>query len=98
MSGKRRKYTPEFREQAARLVIETGRPVAHVAAELGGGGQVLGRCGRLAEEPAAADDTVAVLDADKRAELERLRRENAELRLDRAFLKKAAAFFVSEQN
>ena len=35
MSGKRRKYTPEFREQAARLVIETGRPVAHVAAEIG---------------------------------------------------------------
>jgi hypothetical protein len=32
MSGKRRKYTPEFREQAARPVIETGRPVAHVAA------------------------------------------------------------------
>jgi hypothetical protein len=27
LSGKRRKYTPEFREQAARLVIETGRPV-----------------------------------------------------------------------
>jgi len=51
--------------------------------------------------PAAADDagnTGAVLDADERAELERLRRENAELRLDREFLKKAAAFFVSEQN
>src|ERR1700751_1199790 len=30
ISGKRRKYTPEFREQAARLVIETGRPVGHV--------------------------------------------------------------------
>jgi transposase len=43
MSGKRRKYTPEFREQAARLVIETGRPVAHVAAEIGVGEQVLGR-------------------------------------------------------
>ena len=28
MSGKRRRYTPEFREQAARLVIETGHPVA----------------------------------------------------------------------
>ncbi|MBX7435548.1 transposase [Mycobacterium sp. Y57] len=37
MSGKRKKYTPEFREQAARLVIETGRPVAHVAAEIGVG-------------------------------------------------------------
>ena len=43
MSGKRRKYTPEFREQAARLVIETGRPVAHVTAEIGIGEQVLGR-------------------------------------------------------
>lgn len=43
MSGKRRKYTPEFREQAARLVIETGRPVAQVAAEIGVGEQVLGR-------------------------------------------------------
>ncbi len=42
MSGKRRKYTPEFREQAARLVIETGRPVAHVAAEIGVGDQCWG--------------------------------------------------------
>ena len=98
MSGKRRKYTPEFREQAARLVIETGRPVAHVAAEIGVGEQVLGRWVHLAKESAAVGDTGAVLDADERAELLRLRRENAELRLDRAFLKKAAAFFVSEQN
>ena len=88
MSGKRRKYTPEFREQAARLVIETGRPTAQVAAEIGVGEQVLGRWVRLAREAAAAGDTDVVLDADERAELERLRRENAELRLDRAFLKK----------
>jgi transposase-like protein len=54
MSGKRRKYTPEFREQAARLVIETGRPVAHVAAEIGIGEQVLGRWVRLAREAASA--------------------------------------------
>jgi transposase len=59
---------------------------------------VLGRWVRLAREAAAAGDTGAVLDVDERAELERLRRENAELRLDRAFLKNAAAFFVSEQN
>jgi transposase-like protein len=56
MSGKRRKYTPEFREQAARLVIETGRPVAHVAAEIGVGEQVLGRWVRLAREAADAGD------------------------------------------
>ena len=83
---------------AARLVIETGRPAAHVAAEIGVGEQLLGRWVRRAREAAAAGDTGAVLDADERAELERLRRENAELRLDREFLKKAAAFFVSEQN
>jgi transposase len=88
MSGKRKKHTPEFREQAARLVIETGRPVAHVAAEIGVGEQLLGRWVRLARDAADAGNTGAVLDADERAELERLRRENAELRLDREFLKK----------
>src|SRR3954453_20870042 len=87
MSGKRKKYTPEFREQAARLVIETGRPVAHVAAEIGVGEQLLGRWVRLARDAADAGDTPRVLDGDERAELERLRRENAELRLDREFLK-----------
>jgi transposase len=96
MSGKRKKYTPGFREQAARLVIETGRPIAHVAAEIGVGEQLLGRWVRQAREHGG--DSGAVLDADERAELERLRKENAELRLDRQFLKKAAAFFASEQN
>ena len=42
-----RSTTPEFREQAARLVIETGRPVAHVAAEIGLGEQVPARWVRL---------------------------------------------------
>jgi hypothetical protein len=42
---------------------------------------------RLARAAASAEDTGAVLDADERAELEHLRRENAELRLAREFLK-----------
>jgi len=71
-------------------VIETGRQVAHVAAEIGVGEQVLGRWARLACRAASAGDTGAVLDVDERAELERLRRENAELRLDREFLKKSS--------
>jgi transposase len=96
VSGKGRKFTPEFREQAARLVIETGRPVAHVAAEIGVGEALLGRWVRLTQQRAEGHDTDAVLDADERAELERLRKEVTELRLDREFLKKAAAFFASE--
>jgi transposase len=75
MSGKRRKYTPEFREQAARLVIDTGRPVPHVAAEIRVGEKVLGRWLRLPREAAAAGDTARVLDSDDRAEPERLRRD-----------------------
>ena len=96
--GQAKEVHPGVPGAGCRLVIETGRPVAHVAAEIGVGEQVLGRWVRLQRQAAAAGDTGAVLDADERAELERLRRENAELRLDREFLKKAAAFFVSEQN
>lgn len=87
MSGKRKKYTPEFREQAARLVIETGRPVARVAAEIGIGEQLLGRWVRQARDDGG--DNGAVLDADERAELERLRKEKAELLLDRQFFQKS---------
>jgi transposase len=79
-------------------VIETGLPVAHVAAEIGVGERLLGRWVRLRREATSAGDTGTVLDADERSELERLHRENAELRLVREFLEKAAAFFVSEHN
>ena len=97
MSGKRRKFTPEFRAHSVRLVTETGRPVAHVAAEIGIGAQLLGRWVAKEKSDAGCDNKL-VLDDDERAELNRLRKENAELRLDRAFLKKAATFFASESN
>jgi transposase len=75
VSGKRRKFTPEFREQAAHPVIETGRPIADMAAEIGVGEALLGGWVRLARQRAEGDDTDAVLDADEREELERLRKE-----------------------
>lgn len=95
MSGSRRRFTPEFRAEAVRLVTETHRPVAHVAVEIGVGAQLLGRWVQQAAPP---DGSGRVLDADERAELVRLRAENADLRLDRSFLKKAAVFFASDQN
>lgn len=94
MAAKRKSYTPEYRREAARLVIETGRPIMHVAAEIGVGDQTLGRW--VAAERARMDGPPGALDADERAELARLRAENAELRMDREFLKKAAAFFATE--
>jgi transposase len=94
MSRKRKQYTPAYRHEAARLVIDTGRPIVQVAREIGVGEALLGRW--VAQERARTDHPPGVVDADERAELERLRVENAELRMDREFLKKAAAFFATE--
>lgn len=96
MSDKRRRFTPEFRAEAVKLVTDTGRPVAHVAAEIGVGAQLLGRWVKQAQP--AGDEADRALDLDERAELERLRKETTDLRLDRSFLKKAAVFFASDQN
>ena len=93
-SKKRKSYTPAYRREAARLVIDTGRPIVHVAREIGVGEQLLGRWVALAR--ARDDSPPPALDLDERAELERLRTEVTDLRMDRELLKKAAAFFVTE--
>ncbi len=80
-----------------RLVVDTGRPVAYVAAEVGVGEGLLGRWVAAAKARSATDNP-EVLGDDERAELQRLRKENAESHLDRAVLKNAAAFFASERN
>jgi transposase len=47
---------------------------------------------------ANAAEAPGALDADERAELARLRKENKELRMDREILRKAAAYFARETN
>jgi transposase len=96
-TSKRKTYTREYRREAARLVIDTGRTVAAVAREIGVGEQLLGRWVH-AERARTGGGAEAPLDLDERAELERLRRENQDLRMDNEFLGKAAAFFASKQN
>ncbi|MDN5764183.1 MAG: IS3 family transposase [Microlunatus sp.] len=87
MGAKRKSYTPKYRQDAAHLVIDTGRTIVEVAAEIGVGPQLLGRW--VAIERSRMDDPPEAIDANERAELERLRREVAELRMDREFLKKS---------
>ncbi|AKT50226.1 transposase [Arsenicicoccus sp. oral taxon 190] len=94
MGAKRKSYTPQYRVDAARLVIDSGRAIAEVSREIGVGEQLLGRW--VAAERARMVDPPPAVDVNERAELERLRAENAQLRMDREFLKKAAAFFVAE--
>ena len=47
---------------------------------------------------AERDEEPDALDASERKELERLRSENKDLRMDREILRKAAAYFARETN
>ncbi|MGP4983768.1 transposase [Corynebacterium casei] len=79
MSSSRKKYTPEYRQEAARLVVESGRPIAHVAKEIGVAEGLLGKWVKLERERQRSEDGRS--DADIRAENARLRRELAEVKM-----------------
>ena len=95
MARKYEKYSPEYREQAAKLVVETSRPIADVARELGVGETTLGNWVRAYREAHAADEPE--LPVSERARLRELERRTRELEMENAFLKKAAAYFAREQ-
>ena len=95
VSSSRKKYTPEYRQEAARLVLESGRPIAHVAKEIGVAEGLFGKWAKLERERQGSDDGRS--DADIRAENARLRRELAEAKMDNEFLSKATAFFAAKQ-
>lgn len=90
MGSQRRKFTPEFKDEAVKLVVNTGRPAATVARELGIVEQTLGKW--VAAHRASQTDGDGALNESERAELARLRKENADLNMDRAFPKKASLF------
>lgn len=95
---KHQRYPEEFRRDAARLVIDSGRSLRDVGLELGVNSETLRKW--VLDERAREEGKVkpeGPLDEAERRELERLRRRNAELEQDVAFLKKAAAFFAKEQ-
>jgi transposase len=94
MGRQRREFTPEYKDEAVRLVINTGRAVATVARELGVQESTLGRWVNSFKARQDAGD--GALSETERAELARLRKENSELKMDRAFLKKASLFFAQE--
>ena len=79
VSSSRKKYTPEYRQEAARLVIESGCPIPQVAKELGVGEGLLGKWVKLERERQGSGDGRS--DADIRAENARLRRELAEAKM-----------------
>lgn len=91
----KRKSTPEFKEQAAKRVVDNSLPIAQVAWELGINDTTLGFWvkayrKKLAKEPPPQD-----MPAHER--IHELERRNRELEMENAFLKKAASYFAREQ-
>src|SRR5215208_1294797 len=89
-----RKYPPELLDRGARVVIETGRPIAHVARDLGVPSETLRKYVRHVE----ADEGLRPErpSSQEREEIKALRREVYELRRANEILKAASVFFATE--
>ena len=91
----RRHFTQEYQDQAVSLVRDSGRTIRDVAKSIGVHEITLGKWVNKAKDGGSGQDKD--LSETERAELERLRKENATLRMERDFAKKVAAWFAKEQ-
>jgi transposase len=96
MARKRKQYTSEFKAAAVKLVKESnGKSISSIARDVG----VPESCLHLWVKQHDIDEgrgPAGALTTSERQELAQLRRDNRELRMERDFLKKAAAFFAKE--
>jgi len=94
MSKQRRSFTPEYKEQVARMVVEESRAIPSTAREIGVNEQTLRNWVNDYRASHAGDEPPLTI--SERARLRELEKEVRELRLEKEFLGKAAAFFASE--
>ena len=90
---RQKKYPDELLDRGARMVADSGRPIAHVARDLGIHHESLRKWVRRAETDGGLRPG---LTTDERERLKGLERENRELRRANEILKSAAAFFGAE--
>ncbi len=88
-----RKYPLDLLDRGARLVFESGRPIAHVAADLGVPAETLRKYVRQVEVDEGRRNG---LTSEERDRLKALERENRELRKANEILKAASVFFAKE--
>jgi len=89
-----KKYPDELVARGVRLALESGRPIAHVAADLGMHPETLRKRVRQAEADSGARPEL--VSSQEREEIRELRRENYELRRANEILKSASVFFAKE--
>ena len=94
MAETRRKFDEDFKQGAVRLVRETGKSIAQVARDLGINEGTLGNWVNV--DRRRRGDGTGALSEDERAELSRLRKENAELAMERDVLKRSVALWVKD--
>ena len=93
---KRRQFSREFKLEAVKLVNNRGVSVAQASRDLDVHENVLRKwVHELAADPQQAFPGQGVMKPEQ-AEIERLKKENAKLRMERDLLKKAAAYFARE--
>jgi transposase-like protein len=96
MTEHRRKFSPQFRAEAVQMVIETGKPIAQVARDLGIGDGTLGNwVNAWRRENPEPEQPVSPME---RARVKELEEEVARLRMENEFLKKAALDSGSQRN
>ncbi len=89
-----RKYPEELMERGIRLALESGRPIAQVARDLGIHPEALRK--RVRQAQADTGDRTDLLTTGERDEIRKLRKENFELRRANEILKSASLFFARE--
>ena len=92
---KRRQFTDEFKKDTVRLIRESGKTVAEIARDLDLSESAVRNWLTQAEVDEGRGGQGELTTAE-RQELQRLRRENKQLQMEREILKQAAAFFAKE--
>jgi transposase len=92
--ARRKKYPQELIECGVRLALESARPIAHIAADLGMHPETLRKHVRQAE--ADSGRRPDLMSSQEREEIRRLRKEVYELRRTNEILKSASVFFAKE--
>jgi transposase len=92
--GRAKKYPDELVARGVRLALESGRPIAQIAADLGMHPETLRKRVRQAEAEADQGLRPGQPTSAEREEIRQLRRENFELRRANEILKSASVFFA----